>query len=54
LIRISKAEQDELDLALQLSKEIVPTNEKSIEISIISDDKESTTSQSTVSSGGRN
>ncbi len=54
MIRLSKAEQEEIDLALQLSKATVPTNEISIEISTISDDKESTTSQSTVSSHGRN
>jgi hypothetical protein len=49
LIRLSKSEQEELDLALQLSKE---TNEISIELPIVTDDKESTTSQSTVSSHG--
>lgn len=46
--RISKTEQEQIDLAVQMSKEI------SIEIPIISDDKESTTSQSTVSSNGKN
>ncbi len=51
LIRLSKSEQEELDLALQLSKE---TNEISIELPIVTDDKESTTSQSTVSSHGMN
>jgi hypothetical protein len=53
-IRISKTEQEELDLALQISKETVQTSETSVEISIISDEKESSTSQSTVSSNGRN
>ena len=42
-IRLSKVEQDELDLALQLSKEMIQRNE-------ISDDQ---TSKSTVSSHGK-
>lgn len=54
LLRLSKTEQEQLDLALQLSKKTASNNEISIELPIISDEKESTTSQSTVSSNGRN
>ena len=52
LIRLSKTEQEEIDLALQLSKETVSTSEISIELPIVTDDKENKTSQSTVSSHG--
>ncbi|CAF0809717.1 unnamed protein product [Rotaria sordida] len=48
--KLSKVEQEELDLALKLSKETVQSNETSIELPIITDDKESLNSTSTVSS----
>ena len=47
--RLSKAEQEEIDLALKLSKEV----EVSIEIPVMIDDTQSTTSQSTESSLGK-
>ncbi|CAF5013420.1 unnamed protein product [Rotaria sp. Silwood1] len=46
--KLSKTEQDELDLALKLSKETVQSNETSIEIPISTDDKENLSSTSTV------
>ena len=47
--RLSKAEQEEIDLALKLSKEV----EVSIEIPVMINDTQSTTSQSTESSLGK-
>ncbi|CAF3360307.1 unnamed protein product [Rotaria sp. Silwood1] len=52
--KLSKTEQDELDLALKLSKETVQSNETSIEIPISTDDKENLSSTSTVLSNGMN
>ncbi|CAF1558303.1 unnamed protein product [Rotaria magnacalcarata] len=48
--KLSKAEQEELDLALKLSNEIVQMKEVSIEIPIIDDVKENISNTSTVSS----
>ncbi|CAF2098075.1 unnamed protein product [Rotaria magnacalcarata] len=47
--KLSKAEQEELDLALKLSNEIVQMKEVSIEIPIIDDVKENISNTSTVS-----
>ena len=50
--RLSKTEQEQLELALQLSKETMPTNEMSIELPVIPEPKKTINSPSTASSHG--
>lgn len=52
LFRLSKAEQEQLDLALQLSKDTVETNEVSVELPVILEEKKPDHSQSSVLSHG--